>query len=143
MRELLKDLDGALSNATSSSDTKDHGCEFPWHAASTDVISEPAQSVFHRVVVQIHVRAANEEWRLVLFLKQEFSNTAKEIKCTSDASISTEGHKAFWELAFALWFPDALEVDHANIELLELVQQGHVVVLRLDRVREEEVCLVG
>ena len=74
-------------------------------------------------------------------MKQEFSDTAEEIKRTSDASISTEGHKALWELAYALWFPDALEVDHANVELLELVHEGHVVVLCLDCMGEEEVRL--
>ena len=91
MRQLLKDFDRSLSDATSARDTEDHRGELAWHATSADVVSEAAEGVLHRVIVQIHVRASNEERRLELLLKQEFADSTEEIMSTGDASISAEG----------------------------------------------------
>ena len=43
MRQLLKDLDRSLSDATSACDTENHRSELAWHATSADVVSEAAK----------------------------------------------------------------------------------------------------
>ena len=80
---------------------------------------------------------------MVLFLQEELSDTSKEIKGTGDASVAAKSDKTLSHLAFLLGLTNALEVDHADVELLQFVEKGHVVVLSLDRVREEEVSLVS
>ena len=76
-------------------------------------------------------------------MEQKLTNSTKEIKGTRDSSVPPESDEAFGDLSVFLGLANALKVDHANVELPELVQERHVVVLRLDRVRKEEVSLVG
>ena len=90
MRQLLKDFDRTLRDATSACHCEDHGCESSWHSAGSDVVSEAGQSILHCVVVQIHVRAADEEGSLELFLQKELSNSSDEVEGASDTSVSAE-----------------------------------------------------
>ena len=77
-----------------------------------------------------------------MFLEKVLADPPKEIESTGDASIAAKGDKALREVAFSLWLADALKVHHSDVEFFELVKQGHIVVLRLDRMREKEVSLI-
>ena len=72
----------------------------------------------HRLIVEVHVRAANQERRLVLLLKKVLSDAPEEIESTGDASIASKGDESLREVAFDLRFTDALKVHHPDIELL-------------------------
>lgn len=117
MRQLLKDLDRALSDATCACYSKDHWGKLARHATSANVVSESCQCILHVVIVEVHVAAANQERRLELPLQQVLSDTTQEVKSSSNASIAAESDKTSWHLTLNLGFADALEVDEANIKL--------------------------
>ena len=119
VRQLLKYFNATLSNAASSCDSEDHGSKGTWHTTFADVGSEARQGILHVVVVEVHVRAADQEGRLILLLQQKFANASKEIKGSRDSSVASESNETLLEvLAFYRCLTDALEIDHANLELL-------------------------
>ena len=143
MRQLLEHFHRTLRNTSGSCDGENHGCEGTGHATGADVVAEASQRVLHRLVVLVHVGAADQERRLVLFLQQEFADASQEVEGACNASVATERNEALRELALDLGLTNALEVDHSDVKFAQLVKQTHVVILRLDRVREKEVGLVG
>jgi hypothetical protein len=76
-------------------------------------------------------------------LQQILTNTSKEVKRACNASIPSEGDESLRHNSWLLWLSDALIIDHPNIQLKQLIQQRHVVRLRLNRVREKEVSLIS
>ena len=143
MRQLLQDLNGALSDATGSSDTEYHWSKLTRHAAGSDIVCKPCQSILHVIIVEVHVAAANQERRLELLLQQVLPNATQEVKRTSNACVSAKSNETLRHPTVLLRLTNALEVNKPNLLLKKFVKQRHVVVLGFDSMREEEVSLVG
>ena len=143
VRQLFKHLHGALGDATGASDCKDHGGQLFGKAPFADAFTDHFESKLHLVEVLVHVGTADEEGRLELFLKQEFAHAAQEVKRTCNSSVASEGNESVGEPLASGWFSDALKVDEADVALQEGVKERHVVVLRLNGVRKEEVGAAG
>ena len=144
MRELLEHLDRTLGNSTSASDSEDHRGQSARHTASLDVGSKAGKSLLHRLVIEVHVAASDQEGGLELLLQQVLSDASEEVKSASNSSIPAESDESRRHLvSIDLGGADALEVDEADVELQEFVQESHVVILGFNRVGKEEVSLVG
>ena len=143
MWQLFKHLNGALGDAASASDGKDHGGELFGKSSLADAFTDHFESKLHLIEVLVHVGAANEEGSLELFLKQEFTDSAQEVKRTRNSSVASECNESVGEALAGGGFSDALEVDEADILFEESVKERHVVVLGLDGVRKEEVGAAG
>ena len=121
MRQLFKNFDRALSNTACSSDSEYHWRKLARHTTSTDCVTKPSQRVLHRIIVKVHVRTSNQERRLKLLLQKEFANSTQEIESARDSCIPSKSDEALGDLAINFRLANALKIDHADVELPELV----------------------
>jgi hypothetical protein len=93
MRELLKNFEDTLCHSASASHCEDHGTINLRCTLLCNILSCVNKSLFHHVVVLIHVGASEEDERCLKFLlEHEFSDTTEKVKSSSYASIPSKSN---------------------------------------------------